>query len=468
MLANYEDVLGQLREAGLIVDHLDTRGRMVRCKVEGDRERRGWYVLHELQTSGGDVLVVGTYGVWRGNDNGATKVELRKRDTEFSAEQRAALKSRLAEARKAADAARRKEAARAAEGARRAWQQASPTGESDYLAAKGVQGFGLRYGKTGVAVVPMLDTTGTIHGLQILRSAKQAETLRKPAKEFWPAGLVKKGHFHLIGGVPQWILLLAEGYATAATLHMATGYPVAVAFDAGNLHPVAMALAKRYRGVRILVCADDDVLQKCRSCRSRLVLADHPETCPTCGEPHRAENAGVAGAGAAALEVQGAVLVPAFADEAARRAGFLEHGRKLTDFNDLHALEGLQVVRNQVEARLTELSWRAPAEKRGASTPTTGGAGRKPLKPIDSLAELLERYVLVYGQGGTVFDHKEHKLVALGDMRDACVRRELHRAWMEHPQRGIVRVTEVDFDPSGTKSGITCNLFAGWPTQPRE
>src|SRR5690606_38275103 len=188
----------------------------------------------------------------------------------------------------------------------------------------------------------------------------------------------------------------------------------------------------------------------------------------TCGEPHRAENAGVAGAGAAALEVQGAVLVPAFADEAARRAGFLEHGRKLTDFNDLQALEGLQVVRNQVEARLTELSWRAPAEKRGASTPATGGAGRKALKPIDSLDELLERYVLVYGQGGTVFDHKEHKLVALGDMRDACVRRELHRAWMEHPQRGIVRVTEVDFDPSGTKSGITCNLFAGWPTQPRE
>ena len=25
------------------------------------------------------------------------------------------------------------------------------------------------------------------------------------------------GHFHLIGGSPQWILLVAEGYATAAT-----------------------------------------------------------------------------------------------------------------------------------------------------------------------------------------------------------------------------------------------------------
>ncbi|MDG4495856.1 hypothetical protein G8D12_20720, partial [Xanthomonas vesicatoria] len=69
MLANYDDVLGQLRDAGLILDSLDASGRMVRCKVEGSRERRGWYVLHELQTNGSDVLIVGTYGIWRGNDN---------------------------------------------------------------------------------------------------------------------------------------------------------------------------------------------------------------------------------------------------------------------------------------------------------------------------------------------------------------------------------------------------------------
>ncbi|KAF1697977.1 DNA primase [Pseudoxanthomonas jiangsuensis] len=466
MLANYDDVLGQLRDAGLIVDTLDTSGRMVRCKIEGDRERRGWYVLHELQASSGDVLVVGSYGVWHGNDNGAVKVELRKRDSEFTAEQREALKHRLAEARKQAAAARRAEAQKAADAAARAWTKAAPEGESDYLAAKGVQGFGLRYGKSGVAVVPMLDANGSVHGLQLLRSAKQAEATRKPAKEFWPPGLAKKGHFHLIGGTPQWILLLAEGYATAATLHMATGYPVAVAFDAGNLASVALALAKRYRGVRVLVCADDDSLQKCRHCRGRVLLAEHPAVCPSCGEEHRAENAGILGASAAALEAKGATLAPVFADEPARRAGFVDHGRKLTDFNDLHALEGLHVVRNQVEARLTELSWRAPSENRAASTPTAGGAGQDTLKPIDSLDELLRRFALVYGQGGTVFDHDEHAMVALGDMRDACVRRELHRAWMEHPNRAMVRVREVDFDPSCRKPGITCNLYAGWPTTP--
>jgi len=468
MSANYDDVLGQLHDAGLILDTLDTSGRMVRCKVEGSRERSGWYVLHELNTSSGDLLIVGTFGVWRGNDNGASKVELRKRDREFTAEQRDALKRRLAEDRRRAESARIEAARRAAAKATDAWGKAKADGDSDYLVSKGVQGFGLRYGASGVAVVPMLDANGAIHGLQLLRSHKLAESTRKPAKEFWPPGLAKKGHFHLIGGSPQWIVLIAEGYATAATLHMATGYPVAVAFDAGNLQPVAAVLAKRYRGTKVLVCGDDDVLQKCRACRERLVLADHPINCPTCGEEHKASNAGLLGADAAALEARGAAVLPAFADEAGRRERFIERGAKVSDFNDLHAAEGLHVVRGQVEARITELSWRAPTENRAASIATTGGAGQGVLKPIDDLDVLLKRFALVYGQGGTVFDHQEHMLVALGDMRDACVRKELHRAWMENASRAIVRVREVDFDPSGTKPGVTCNLFAGWPTVPVE
>ena len=46
--------------------------------------------------------------------------------------------------------------------------------------------------------------------------------------------------------MPDWIALIAEGYATAASLHEATGLPVIVAFDAGNLLPVAQAIHKRY------------------------------------------------------------------------------------------------------------------------------------------------------------------------------------------------------------------------------
>src|SRR5688572_11510228 len=100
MAANYADVLGQLRDAGILVTALEADGRMHRCRVEGDREKRGWYVLHELPVAGGEVLLVGSFGVWRGGDNGATKVDLRRRDQEFSAEQRAALKQRLTDDRR--------------------------------------------------------------------------------------------------------------------------------------------------------------------------------------------------------------------------------------------------------------------------------------------------------------------------------------------------------------------------------
>ena len=461
--ANYDDVLDQLRAGGLLVEHLEV-GRLVRCRVEGSRERRGWYTLHELTTESGDVLIVGSYGVWRGNDHHPQKIELRKR--ELSPDQRDALKRRLAEDRRRAEQARAREAERAAAMAAKAWSRLLPDGDSDYLTRKGVQGFGLRYTRNGSAVVPLLDTAGAIHGLQFLRTREQAREGRRPEKEFWPAGLTKRGHFHLIGS-PSWIVLVAEGYATAATLHMATGYPVAVAFDAGNLAPVAEALRKRYPRVRILVCADDDILGKCKhaECRARVVLTLHPEQCPKCGKAHGYTNAGVSGASTAALATGGAWVAPRFADPEARAAAWLDKGQKDTDFNDLHAGEGLHVVRVQVEARLTELRWDRPPVERAADSTSGGGAAR--LEPISSLDEMLDRFVMVYAHGSTAFDRREHLLMSLGDVRDACTHRNLYRAWMESPRRQIVRIEEVGFDPTGTDPAITCNLFKGWPTTPK-
>ena len=49
------------------------------------------------------------------------------------------------------------------------------------------------------------------------------------------------------------MLLVAEGYATAASLHEATGYPVAVAFDAGNLAHVTKALRQQHRAALLVV-----------------------------------------------------------------------------------------------------------------------------------------------------------------------------------------------------------------------
>lgn len=434
MVSNYDDVLSQLTSFGLQVERLEI-GRLVKCKVEGDKEKRGWYTLHELALDNGGLLIVGSYGIWRGTDNNAQKVELRK--TEISREQRDALRKRMAEDQKRAQRARQAEGARAAARAATAWAKCQAVGECDYLTRKGVRPHGVRFSPSGAMVIPMLDVTGRIHGLQIIRGKR--EKGRKLDKEFWPSGLIKKGHFHLIG-MPGRLILVCEGYATAASVHEATGLPVVVAFDAGNLGPVCAALRKRYKLAKILICADDDAFSEA--------------------------NAGIASASAASLEVSGAFVAPVFADPVARKAAFDQRGTKLSDFNDLHLLEGLHVVRAQIEARLSELNWRAEP-KRPPAGESPRGEGGSPLRPIDSLDELLERFAMVYGQGGTVFDRQEHTLLPLSDMRDACMSRETHRAWMEHPDRAIVRVEEVGFDPAGEDPTVTCNLWAGWPTVPR-
>lgn len=470
MASNYDDVLDQLRAGGLIItDGLEV-GRLTKCKVEGDREKRGWYILHEIVGQQSDHLLVGSFGIWRGNDNGATKIKLGK-GQELTREQRTSLAHRLTEDRKRSEAARKADADRAAHAAGKAWADAKEQGESPYLIAKGVGAHGVRFSPGGSLLIPMLDVAGRVHGLQVIRPPDMVKRERKLAKEYWPAGLDKKGHFHLIGGVPSTVLMICEGYATGASLHEATGLPVAVAFDAGNLAPVAAALRKRYKQVRILVCADDDAFATCANrdgdqvCRGRIILALNPIACPACGREHGRQNTGVMAASSAAVEAGGAWIKPAFRNDDERSNAFLDRGGKVTDFNDLHLAEGLHVVRAQIEAKLQDLGWSTSKPARSPHNGGQGGGG--PLRPIETIDELLERYALVYGKGGMVFDRIEHTLISLSDMRDACSSRNIHRDWMEHPERVLVREEEVGFDPAGTDTAITCNLWGGWPTVPK-
>jgi putative DNA primase/helicase len=442
--SNYDDVLGQLLDAGLIIPPGDglriNSHKPVRVFTQdGGREKRGWYLLKEWSPSADRLLIVGAYGVWRGNDQNGQKVALPKDDTgRVTAEQRDAMKRVWADAAKAAELQRKKEAQAAADVASKAWSRLLPDGDSPYLRAKSVLGYGLKFTKHHTAVLPLTDTGGRIHGLQFLRTPAQAKEGKRPVKEFWPAGVAKKGHFHLLGHQPHWIVLVAEGYATAASLHAATGYPVVCAFDAGNLKPVAEALRTRYKQAKILICADDD--------------------CFTEGNP------GVASASAAAMAVAGEWVKPVFADEAGRHAKHEANGTKLTDFNDLHAAEGLGAVGAVVTARLLELRWGPPA-LRAVSSSKPGDRGGK-LRPMQYVDDLLQRYALVYAGNGAAFDHQEHLLLPLTDVRNACVRPDLYKAWAEHSDRQIVRQAEVGFDPAEEDEAVTCNLWGGWPSEP--
>ncbi len=463
---NYDNVLEQLRAYGLQVQALET-GRIVRVPAEGDRgkQKTGWYSLHEIQTRDGVRLLVGAFGSWR-DGAGSQKVSLRGRT--LSDDEKAAIRARISEDRRRAKARRKAEADRAARHAAHAWQKLSDDGDCEYLKRKHVGAYGVRFSDRGNLVIPIADLNGRVHGLQVIYGSEEDRRRKGRDKDFWPTGLAKRGHFHLIGS-PTSIVLVAEGYATAATLHAATGWPVAVAFDAGNLQPVAQALRKRYRKVRILICGDDDFAT---------VAHDKPAL----------NNPGLSAASAAAVAVDGGWVVPAFPDDPVRAdvkaaaaeviedetpAEFRERIRavvagrpKLTDFNDLHVATGSTApVRAQLESRVAELGWDLSGTAPASTTAQGGGEGEA-LQPIMSLDELLQRFVLVYGHGSTVFDCQERMLLSLSDMRDACIRRELHRDWMESPLKKIVRIREVGFDPAGNDPDIKCNLWGGWPTKP--
>lgn len=448
--SNYDDVLQQLQDGGLIVDHLEV-GVLRRCSIEGSREKKGWYALHELRLDDGDVVLVGSFGIWSGPDNnGAQKVELSKRRA-LTAEQRAGLRARISEDRRRAAAQRKRLAERAAAVATRAWGRCTAQGGSAYLERKGVHAHGVRFSDRGNLVVPMCDAKGHIHGLQIIYGDPRIKLKKGRDKDYWPAGLSKYGHYHLIGS-PGELVLVTEGYATGATLYEATGLPVAVAFDAGNLRPVAEILHKTYRSARILICADDDYITKCPAC-NRMTEVAVPE-CSHCGHQHGKMNAGIDAATAAALSVDGAWVAPRFEADRA--------GKKLTDYNDLMVAEGLHVVRAQIEARLGELRWRS---SRGPAPGShEGGGGRKSILTID---EACERFTIIYGGKSTIFDHQEHLLVPKSDVLDLLPEHGW-RTWKERGDaRRIALVREVGFDPSERDQSIRCNLWGGWPTSPR-
>lgn len=135
----------------------------------------------------------------------------------------------------------------AAEEATERFSVAAACTEHDYLTRKGIQPNGVKI-EGDKLLIPMRDTAGTIHSLQTI--------LPDGTKMFLSGGRVKGCYFGI--GKPDGVLIVCEGFATGASLYECTGYAVAVAFSAGNLAAVAIALRAKYPSLEIIIAADDD------------------------------------------------------------------------------------------------------------------------------------------------------------------------------------------------------------------
>jgi putative DNA primase/helicase len=258
--------------------------------------------------------------------------------------------------RQQAEQARQQAAhARAASEAALLWAQASETGESSYLIRKGIQPHGLRFTADSWLLVPLRDATGELWNVQRIAPMKPAHD---GTDKLFLKGGRKSGLWHLLGNVASTdsdrtgpaVLLVAEGYATAASLFEATGRPVAVAFDAGNLAHVTKALHALYPAALIVVCGDDDVQTHART----------------------GSNPGRDKATAAARAVRGLAVFP---------EGVPDGG---SDFNDLHQAAGLEAVRCIVEAAIDAHQAGQTAAQAAQSDKADKGSRNKQRQPSGS------------------------------------------------------------------------------------
>jgi putative DNA primase/helicase len=144
----------------------------------------------------------------------------------------------------------------AAARAGRIWAAARPApADHPYLAAKQTAPLALRMDAGGRLVLPLQDVEGRLHSL---------ETIAPDGAKRFLAGGAKRGHFAVVGAEPAPLaeptgpLLICEGWATGASLHLATGHSVIAAMDAGNLLPVAKALRLRFPEADLVLVADND------------------------------------------------------------------------------------------------------------------------------------------------------------------------------------------------------------------
>ena len=236
-----------IEDAGLdSPDELILDGRIHRFRSGSSRkslDRSGWYVGHL------DGIPCLTFGCWRANLTQTVKADTGKK--RWTPAEEMAHIARVNAAKKLRDEELERDRSVAASTVETIWRdgaQASP--DHPYLKRKGVQPHGARVTGDGRLMVPLFSEDGELSSLQYIS---------EDGGKLYHSGGQTGGRFWIIGTLDQpGILYVAEGFATAATIHEVTGRPCVVAYSASNLIPVTGSLLEIYPGQKIVIVADND------------------------------------------------------------------------------------------------------------------------------------------------------------------------------------------------------------------
>src|SRR5271157_6546473 len=193
--------------------------------------------------------------------------------------------------------------------------------QTQYHKAKQIEATPGAPSRNGDVLVPGYDVDGKLWTIQYIKE----DGTKRFAKDSR-----KHGCFHVVGApngaaalqkiAMSPVVVIAEGYATAATIAKQGKVTALAAYDSGNLLSVATSLRQRYPDKAIVIAGDDD---------------------------HRSENnPGREKAIAAAEAVAGVAIFPNLSAE--------QRAKGLTDFNDL-ATQNPEVVSRQLDEVLQEV-----------------------------------------------------------------------------------------------------------------
>lgn len=263
----------------------------------------GWYVYFD----DGDFQG-GAFGNWRTGDKGKWHSKM---GTRMSAAEKQAASKKMQQARAALKQERERRSEEARSKAKYIWEHAdadpAKIARHGYVVRKKIKPHNVKLWKEGLAV-PMYDGKRMV-SLQFISPVGEKNFI---------TGTAKKGSYAIAGvGPDDQPIVVSEGYATAASIHMATGYTSIAAFDSGNLPEAVGVLIRRYPDRAIVVAGDNDQWNR--------------------------TNAGLAAVKKCVGLYEGRVKVCYPQPQP-------DHPDRPTDFNDIHCSDGLEKVKATILA----------------------------------------------------------------------------------------------------------------------
>ena len=273
-------------------------GKLVRFATNGRKnDKAGWCRVFPDQDGA-------IFGDWRAN---VEYVWQRGRaGSRADTDQLAAIRQLAHESKRLIEAERQASYAKAAKMATETWENALQISSHPYLTSKRIKPHIARE-RMGQLIIPVLGNDNSIQSLQFIEASG--------TKRFMSGGKMQGGRCWIGKSDTTKPILITEGFATAASLHEATGWPVCISFSAGNLQRVASDVRIQFPKASIMICGDDDRDKNVNIGRTKAIEA--------------------------ANAIDAVAVFPVFKNDTG------------SDFNDMSAQYGLEAIRAHVVSALS-------------------------------------------------------------------------------------------------------------------